>query len=94
MALFLQDYKHKLILTAIGMAIVIFTASPQTPQIAKAYLAQRGFLDIDLQAPKEYHGRGPMLFPFKARTKDGSDVTGELSLGNFAYLYRIKLHTQ
>jgi hypothetical protein len=81
----------KVFLTALGMVLLLATSSPQTAEVAAAYLAQRGYTEIIVKAPKDHCGRGPMLFTFHARSNAGKHVAGELSVGNFAYLYRIKL---
>ena len=82
---------RKVLLAAFGIAILIATSSPKTAKVATAYLAERGYTEITVTAPKDHCGRGPVPFAFHARSSAGKYVAGELSVGNFAYLYRIKL---
>lgn len=87
-----QNATHvKLFLSGIGLAVILATSSPQTADVAQAYLAQRGYTGISLKAPAPWHGRGQKRFPFEARAADGRPVTGELSLGSFAWFYTISL---
>jgi hypothetical protein len=85
-------YCRKLFLTLLAMAVMIATSSPQTPDMATAYLAQRGYTGITLRAPAPYHGRGQKHFPFEARSKAGERVSGDLSMGSFSWLYTIRLN--
>jgi hypothetical protein len=82
---------RKLVLAGLGMVVIVATSSPQTSEVANAYLAQRGYTGISVKTPGPYHGRGPKHFPFEARTKAGARVSGELSMGSFAWFYTIRL---
>lgn len=84
--------EKKLFLTALGMAVILVTSTPQTPEAASAYLAGRGYTGVRLKAPAPYYGRGAMRFPFEARDADGKRVSGELSLGSFAWFYKVTLN--
>ncbi len=88
-----EPVNKKLAISALLFGIMLATASQQTAEVATAYLLKRGYTDVSVGAPAPYCGRGPMLFPFTGRSKTGEPVSGELSLGNFAYLYRITLRS-
>ncbi len=84
-------HSKKVLLTILGAIVLLATSSPKTAAVATAYLAQRGYTEITVTAPVDHCGRGPIPFTFKARTSTGQSVSGELSVGNYAYLYRMKL---
>ena len=83
---------RKLALTAFGIGVILATSSPQNADVANAYLAEVGFTDIDLKAPRPNTGRGQKRYPFEARSKAGERVSGEVSLGSFAWFYSIRLN--
>jgi hypothetical protein len=84
---------RKLLLTVFGIGVILATSSPQTPEAASQYLAERGYTDISLKAPKPYYGRGQKRFPFEARSTEGERVSGELSLGSFEWFYTVRLNS-
>jgi hypothetical protein len=89
-----QSSTHKkLLLTVFGIGVILATSSPQSVDVANAYLAEQGYTEINLMAPRPYHGRGQMRFPFEARSKAGARVSGELSMGSFAWFYKIALNS-
>ena len=44
----------KALLTAVGLVVLLATSTPQTTDVASAYLAKRGYTEISIKAPEDY----------------------------------------
>ena len=85
---------RKLLLTAFGIGVILAVSSPQRAEVADAFLAESGYTDITVMPAKPSTGRGQRRYPFEARSQAGERVSGEVSLGSFAWFYSIKLNDQ
>ncbi|MEQ1715534.1 MAG: hypothetical protein ABL907_06055 [Hyphomicrobium sp.] len=74
-----------------GIAVFFATATPQTADVAKTYLARQGYSDIIVKGPTPCWGKGRRKFAFDARSQSGRYVVGELCMDSHAFNYTMKV---
>lgn len=92
MALVWKNEATKVLAVTAGIAAYFVTSSPQTAEVATAYLARQGYTHIVVTGPTKCWGKGRRQFGFDARSSGGRNVAGELCMDSHAFNYTLKLY--
>jgi hypothetical protein len=78
-----------LVFTA-GIGSFYLTATPQTPEAVRAYLASNGYMQVQVKAPAGGCGKAVSKFEFTARDQQNRPFKGEVCAGAYQTFYTVR----